>query len=151
MSSDPLRWGFCCAGRIASDFSLAMDNVLSNGHHKVAVAARDSSKAEEFAKSHNFGRSYGSYEELAEDSEVEIVYVSSLHPQHYELCRLFLENGKNVLCEKPLTMQLKHTEDLVALAREKKLFFMEGFWSRFFSVYESVKRHIENGDIGELW
>ena len=80
--------------------------------------------------------------------KVEIVYVSSLHPQHFELCKLYLEANKNVLCEKPLTMKLSHTEELVRLAREKGLFFMEGFWSRFFPVYQSVKKHVSNGDIG---
>jgi len=146
----PIRWGFCCASKIANDVSLAMDTVMANGHRKVAVAARNVKKAEEFSQEHKFEKFYGSYQQLADDSEVEIVYVSSLHPQHYELSKLFMEHGKHVLCEKPLTMKLEHTLDLIRIAKEKKVFFMEGFWSRFFPVYEAVKKHVDNGDIGEV-
>ncbi|XP_075251848.1 trans-1,2-dihydrobenzene-1,2-diol dehydrogenase-like [Convolutriloba macropyga] len=148
--SSPLRWGFCCAGKIANDFSLAMDNLPVPQHRKVAVAARDAEKAKEFSQAHKFEKSYGSYKQLAEDEDVEIVYVSSLHPQHFELAKMFLEHNKHVLCEKPLTMKLEETTELVRLAEEKRLFFMEGFWSRFFPAYQSVKKLVDQGAIGDV-
>lgn len=61
-----------------------------------------------------------------------------------------LNAGKHVLCEKPLTLNLKQTKDLINLARSKKLFLMEAVWSRCFPVYESLKNRIEDGDIGDV-
>ncbi len=150
----PIKWGFCCAGKIANDFSLAMDMVMysedgkTKQHEKVAVAARSSERAEEFAEKHGFRKSYGSYEDLANDSEVQIVYVSSVHPRHFELSKMYLNKNKHVLCEKPLTMSVKETGELVALAKEKKVFFMEGFWSRFFPAYQTAKKLVEDGKVG---
>ena len=65
-----------------------MDNLPVPQHRKVAVAARDAEKAKEFSQAHKFEKSYGSYKQLAEDEDVEIVYVSSLHPQHFELAKV---------------------------------------------------------------
>lgn len=74
-----------------------------------------------------------------------------MHPQHFEIAKLMLNHGKHVLCEKPLTMNLKQTTELINLAKEKKLFLMEGIWSRCFPIYEIVKKEIESGSIGEIY
>ena len=58
------------------------------------------------------------------------MYVGSIHPQHLSLGKLALENGKHVLCEKPLCMNVKETKELIAVAQEKKLFLMEVRMSR---------------------
>lgn len=62
-----------------------------------------------------------------------------------------LNHGKHVLCEKPLTMNLKQTTELINLAKEKKLFLMEGIWSRCFPIYEILKKEIESGSIGKIY
>lgn len=80
----------------------------------------------------------------------EVVYLGMLNPQHFDVAKLMLNNGKHVLCEKPLTMNLKQTKQLIDLAKEKKLFLMEGIWSRCFPVYEAVKKEIDSGSIGEV-
>lgn len=61
-----------------------------------------------------------------------------------------LDHGKHVLCEKPLTMNLKQATELINLAKSKKLFLMEGMWSRCFPAYEIVKKAIDTGSIGEI-
>ena len=104
----------------------------------VAVGARELKSAEEFASKFNIPKAYGSYDELVKDPEVEIVYVSVIHPYHKQGVSLALNNGKHVLCEKPFTVTSKETEELIKLAKEKDLFLMEAFWTRFFPGTQKV-------------
>lgn len=80
----------------------------------------------------------------------DIVYIGSLNPQHYEIAVLMLENGKHVLCEKPLTLNQKQTKKLVELARTKKLFLREAVWSRSFPVYKELAKQLNAGVIGDV-
>lgn len=73
----------------------------------------------------------------------DVVYIGTLHPQHFDIAKLMLNHGKHVLCEKPLTMNLKQTTELINLAKQKKLFLMEGIWSSScFPIYETLKKEI---------
>jgi len=125
MAASATRWGILGASRIAHDFLVAMKTLPENEHTVVAVASRSLERAAEFAGKHDIGKAYGSYEELARDENVEVVYVSTLHPTHAPLCKLALNHGKHVLCEKPMTMNLKDTKELFELAKAKGLFIME--------------------------
>jgi len=111
MAASATRWGILGASRIAHDFLVAMKTLPENEHTVVAVASRSLERAAEFAGKHDIGKAYGSYEELARDENVEVVYVSTLHPTHAPLCKLALNHGKHVLCEKPMTMNLKDTNE----------------------------------------
>ena len=75
---------------------------------------------------------------MVRDPEVEIVYVNVIHPFHKNGVSLALNHNKHILCEKPFTMNAKEAEELIQLAREKKCFLMEGFWTRFFPATEKV-------------
>ena len=150
MTSGIVRWGFCSAGKVANDFSLAMDSVLEGKHRKVAVAAQSIERVKKFAEDHHFEKFYGTYKELAEDEEIDVVYVSSLNTTHSELSKMFLEHGKHVVCEKPLTPSFDETKDLVDAAKNSNLFFMEAVWSRCFPVYDHVKKLCDEGTIGYL-
>lgn len=81
----------------------------------------------------------------------DIVFVSVLNLQHYDITKLMLENGKHVLCEKPMGMNYNQTKSLVDLAREKKLFLLEGMWSRFFPAYDALEQHISSGGLGDIY
>lgn len=81
---------------------------------------------------------------------LDIVYIGVIHPQHFEIAMLMLKHGKHVLCEKPLTLNLKQTTELINYARSKKLFLMEAVWSRCFPVYEAIKKEIASGGIGDV-
>jgi predicted dehydrogenase len=113
----------------------------------VAVAARDAGRAREFAEKWGYpdARAYGSYEELAGDDNVDVIYVATINPKHDEQVKLFLEAGKNVLCEKPLAMNLKETRRMVALAKLKGVFFMEAMWSRCLPAHRKLKEEIDAG------
>ncbi|GMF50872.1 unnamed protein product [Phytophthora fragariaefolia] len=95
-------------------------------------------------------RAYDSYEGLCSDPEVDVVYIGTLHPWHCEHAKLALNHGKHVLVEKPMAMNAKQSASLIALAREKKLFLMEGMWTRFFPSIRFVRRLLEDNEIGEV-
>src|SRR4051794_2726617 len=110
-------WGILSTGHIAS--VLARDlALLPEEANLVAVGSRSAEKAAAFAQEYGFQRSHGSYEELAADPDVDVVYIASPHHDHYPSAKLCLENGTSVLVEKPLTVTPEQSEALVALARE---------------------------------
>jgi len=145
-----LRWGIASAGKISNDYVYAVQTLPKTDHQIVAVAARSLSSAEDFAKSHGIPKAYEGYIKLAQDKDIDIVYVGSLNPQHFEISKLMLENGKHVLCEKPLTMNEKQTRKLVEIAKEKKLLLMEAIWSRSFPAYQELPKILKSGVIGEV-
>lgn len=79
-----------------------------------------------------------------------MVYIGVLHTDHLRLGKLVLDNGKHLLCEKPLCMNLKETKELVEYARKKKLFMMEAIWGRFFPAYYKLREELSKGTIGEV-
>lgn len=143
------RWGIASSGKISQDFVNAL-STYDSGHTVVAVAARSLDSAKEFAEKHNIPKAYGGYGDLANDPEVEVVYVGAINPAHLEICKLMLNSGKHVLCEKPLAMNVKETKELVELARSKKLFFMEALWTRFVPAYVKLREELAAKSIGDI-
>ncbi|XP_060778828.1 trans-1,2-dihydrobenzene-1,2-diol dehydrogenase-like [Neoarius graeffei] len=145
-----VRWGICSAGKISHDFTVALKTLPPEEHQVVAVAARDSKRAEEFAKKHCIPKAYGSYEDLAKDPEIDVVYVGTIQPYHHPVGILFLNAKKNVLCEKPLAMNLREVKELVSAARTNNVFLMEAVWTRFFPVSMEISRLLAQEAIGEV-
>lgn len=145
------RWGIAGAGKISHDFVSALTVLPELEHDVVAVAASELSRAQTFSETHKIKKAYGSYLKLAEDKDIDIVYVGTIHPMHFDIAKLMLNNGKHVLCEKPLTMNYKQTNELINLAKSKKLFLMEAIWSRCFPAYEVLQKEIQSGSIGEVY
>lgn len=115
-----------------------------------AVGSRSADAAAAFASLHGASRPHGSYAALANDPDVDIVYVATPHACHYANARLCLEAGKAVLCEKPFTLNAAQARDLVRLARERQLFLMEAMWTRFLPAMTEARRIIADGTIGEV-
>ena len=145
-----LRWGICSAAKISHDFIVALKTLPDTSHQVVAVGARSLESAQKLATTHSIPRSYGSYDELANDPEIDVVYIGTIHPTHLSSARKMLEAGKPVLCEKPLTMNADDTRTLIKLAREKNLFFMEGVWMRYFPAIVELRRLIREDAIGKV-
>ena len=128
---------------------------VSHIKHTVVAAASSSSKsrAEQFLKETGCpsdAKAYGSYEELAQDANVEIVYIATPHSHHYQNAMLCLEAGKNVLCEKAFTVNAAQAKKLAAKAKEKNLFLMEAVWTRYFPLSIYVRDVITSGRIGPV-
>ncbi|XP_029138047.2 trans-1,2-dihydrobenzene-1,2-diol dehydrogenase-like, partial [Labrus bergylta] len=111
----------------------------------VAVAARKLEDAQEFAKKHSIPKVYGSYEELARDPDVDVVYIGVIHPCHLKTCLLYTNAKKNVLCEKPLAMNTKEVKEILASAKLNDVFFMEAVWTRFFPASVEIRRLLAQG------
>ncbi|XP_059051000.1 trans-1,2-dihydrobenzene-1,2-diol dehydrogenase-like isoform X2 [Achroia grisella] len=146
-----LKWGIAGVGMIAHDFITALGTLPAHQHKVVAIAGKDLERADRLASLHKIATIYEGYEALARDDSIDIVFVSVLNLQHYEISKLMLENNKHVLCEKPMGMTYKQVKSLVDLAREKKLFLLEGMWSRFFPAYDALDRHISSGGLGDIY
>nr|KAF6268593.1 dihydrodiol dehydrogenase [Myotis myotis] len=145
-----LRWGIVSAGLICSDFTTVLRALPRSEHQVVAVAARDLSRAKEFARKHDIPKAYGSYEELAKDPDVEVAYVGTQHPQHKAAVLLCLAAGKAVLCEKPMGVNAAEVREMVAEARARGLFLMEAIWTRFFPAVEALRATLAQGTLGDL-
>lgn len=117
---------------------------------KYAVASRSLEKAQAFAKQWGFAKAYGSYEELVQDPEVELIYVATPHSHHYECGKLCLENGKPALIEKAFCVNAKQARELIALSKEKGVFLCEAFWPRFMPSRRMVEEVLEQGTIGQV-
>ncbi|NWW59749.1 DHDH dehydrogenase, partial [Ifrita kowaldi] len=113
-----------------------------------AVAARDLGRAQDFARRFGIPRAYGSYEELAEDPDLDVVYVGVVNPAHLPTGLLFLRWGRAVLMEKPMGLRACEVAQLVGTARERGVFLMEGFWTRFFPAWRRLRALIAEGALG---
>ena len=116
----------------------------------LAVGSRSKERATQFASKYGIERAYGSYEELVADKDIDVIYVASPHPAHMENSLLCLNAGKAVLCEKAFTMNALQAEQVIATARQKKLFLMEAMWTRFLPVTVKVREWLSQGVIGEV-
>ncbi|XP_036400183.1 trans-1,2-dihydrobenzene-1,2-diol dehydrogenase [Megalops cyprinoides] len=143
------RWGICTVGKISNDFTVALKTLPPEEHQVVAVAARDLQRAQNFAKKHGIPRAYGSYEELANDPDIDVVYVGTIHPRHLPVSVMFMNAKKNVLCEKPFAMNSREVQKLIASARENSVFLMEAVWSRFFPASREISRLLAQKEVGE--
>lgn len=135
-------------GTIASKFATAlnsMDHIELEG-----VASRDLGRAQDFAKRFHFHKAYGSYEELAEDPSIDVIYIATPHPEHKGNARLCIKNKKSVLCEKPFTLNKEESQYLIALAKEHEVFLMEAMWTKFLPVTAMVKQWIDEKKIGKV-
>ena len=142
-----LRWGILGAGNISRQWVLSLRGCT--GAHIQAVGARELAKAEEFAQRLGIQKAYGSYGELVNDEEVDIVYVGTITRLHKEHTLLALNAGKHVLCEKPLATSLADAEEMYAAAKANKVMLQDAMWTRFFPAVEHAKTAITRGDIGE--
>jgi predicted dehydrogenase len=146
MTDKPLRWGIMGTGGIAKSF--AKDLELTGSGVVAAVGSRTAEGAGAFAEQRGIPARHGSYEALANDPDVDIVYVATPHPLHHGNARLALEAGKPVLVEKPFTMNAEEARDLVGLARDKNLFLMEAMWTRFLPHVRHIRELLPSlGDV----
>jgi dihydrodiol dehydrogenase / D-xylose 1-dehydrogenase (NADP) len=171
------RWGILGTGRIAQDFVTALHRTSTRGE-VVAVASRHLESSKEFSQKYGIPKSYGSYEELLNDPEVDAIYIAALQHVHAELAVKALKKKKPVLCEKPLAINqctpFHHTPPFPSLflfcyisdsffffstvevdlvlrtAQEEKVFLMEAHWMSFFPLIKRTNTLISSGVLGEI-
>ena len=144
--TDKIRWGILGCGRIAAKFADALRCVEEA--ELVAVGSRTLDNARAFGAACHARRCYGSYQELAEDSELDIIYVATPHSFHAENTLLCLSAGRGVLCEKPLAVNAVQGRAMIDCARTHRRFLMEAMWTRFLPLLEKVQELLAENAIG---
>ena len=141
-----LRVGILGAGGIAQKMAATLNGMESA--QAWAIAARDGERARKFAQEWGFEKSYGSYEALLADPDVDLVYIATPHSHHYRCVKMSLEAGKHVLCEKSFTVNARQAEDLFELAKQKNLLLTEAIWTRYMPSRKMIDDLIAGGAIG---
>jgi predicted dehydrogenase len=143
-----VRWGVMATGGIAHAF--ATDLAQLPDASLVAVGSRTRESADAFAEEFGIAHRHASYAALAEDPDVDAVYVSPPHPFHRDATLLALRAGKAVLCEKPFAMDLRSSRDMVDEARSSGTLLVEAMWTRFLPTMVRVREILAAGTLGEL-
>jgi len=144
----PVRWGIMAPGKIANKF--ASDLNLFRKNALVSVASTNLERAQSFANKFGIPSWYGSYMEMLEKENLDVVYIASPHSFHFEQAKSCLEMGVSVLCEKPITINAAQLQLLITLASQKGLFFIEALWSLFLPTFKDIFNLIKEGEIGRV-
>ncbi|MEN8193358.1 MAG: Gfo/Idh/MocA family oxidoreductase [Bacteroidota bacterium] len=143
-----IKWGIISTGSISNSFAEAL-KILPDAE-LAAVASRTQEKADEFAHKHDIPKAYATYQELADDPEIDVVYIGTPHTFHLENSVMCMTKGKSVLCEKALTINAAEAREMVRVAREENVFLMEAMIPRQVPLLRKVLQWIKDGRIGEV-
>ena len=146
--AEKIRWGIVSTGHISGRFAEALKK-LPDAELR-AVASRSAGPAKKFASEHGVLKAYGSYSALAEDPEVDVVYIGTPHSFHLENSLMYMRAGKSVLCEKALTINAREAEEMIRVAREENVFLMEAMITRHVPLVKKIQQWIRDGKIGEV-
>jgi predicted dehydrogenase len=142
------NWAILGCGKIARKFS--SDLKLIPAARLYAAASRDLQRAQDFATEMGFEKAYGSYEEMVDDPEVDIVYIATPHSHHREHAMLCLNHKKAVLCEKAFAINRQEAGEMVQCAQSNQTFLMEAFWTMFQPSFRKAMEILQSGELGEL-
>lgn len=141
-----MKVGIIGAGKIAAIMADTISRM--RGAEMYAVASRNMDKAMEFASIHHVTRPFGSYEDMLSDPAVELVYIATPHPFHFEHAKMCIDAGKPVLVEKPFCVNAKEAEELLSYAKKKGVFITEAMWVRYMPMTGTIKKLLKDGVIG---
>ncbi len=148
MKKETFKWAIIGPGRIAERFAGGLSAL--DDAELYAVASRDESRAINFANKFGAKKTFNSYQALLEDNDIDGVYIATPHRFHYEQAKLCLEAKKPVLCEKPLTVNAKQTQELIELSKNNNTFLMEALWTRYLPIYQVIRDWIDSDEIGDI-
>jgi predicted dehydrogenase len=148
LMTEKIRWGIVSTGWMAQKFAEGL--VALPEAEIVAVSSRTKESADKFAIQFQIPRRYTGIEEIANDKDVDIIYIATPHPMHKNETIICLNAGKAVLCEKPFAVNSKEVKEMIACAKKNKLFLMEAMWTYFFPAIIKMQELIAEGAIGEI-
>lgn len=143
-----IRWGIIGTGHISGKFAEAL--AILPEAELTAIASRDLKTATTFAAKYNVGKAYATYEELADDPEIDVIYIGTPHSFHLENSVMCMQKGKAVLCEKAFAINAAEAREMVRVARENNVFLMEAMITRHVPLIKTVLEWIRDGRIGEV-
>ncbi len=143
-----IKWGIIGTGHISGKFATAL--AILPEAELAAIASRDLKTATTFAAKYNVPKAYATYQELADDPEIDVVYIGTPHSFHLENSVMCMQKGKAVLCEKAFAINAAEAREMVRVARENKVFLMEAMITRHVPLIKKVLEWIRDGRIGEV-
>ncbi len=143
-----MKIGILGCGNIAS--TLAYTMMKTEGIEPAACASRDKAKADEFASRFGIARAYGSYDELYQDDDIDLIYIATPHSHHKEQMLAAIDHGKAVLSEKAFCVNEAEAAEVFGKAREKGVFAAEAIWTRYMPSRKIISGIIESGRIGRV-
>ncbi|TDT14908.1 putative dehydrogenase [Ilumatobacter fluminis] len=144
----PKRWAILGAGGISERFAGCLARV--DDAQLLAVGSRRPESVAQFATRVGAIKAYGSYDELVDDDDIDIVYVGNDHVDHVPTALLCVERGRHLLVEKPLGVRRDDAERLFTAARDAGTFVMEAMWTRFLPALQAARRVARSGQLGRL-
>jgi xylose dehydrogenase (NAD/NADP) len=144
----PLRWGLMGTARINRSLIPALRT--SSRNELAAVASRDAAKAAAYAREWGIPRTFGRYEDMLADGDIDVVYNPLPNSLHAEWTIRAARAGKHVLCEKPLAISVEEVDAITQAAREGKVVVAEGLMYRHQTLTREVRAMVERGTLGEL-
>ncbi len=146
--AERIRWGILGTGSISTKFAIGLQTV--SDAELLAVGSRSQTAADTFADKFNIERRNSTYEALAQDPDIDVIYIGTPHSFHKENTLLCLTHGKAVLCEKPFAINATEAELMIQTAREKGVFLMEAMWTRYLPVMQRLRKLLADGVIGDV-
>jgi predicted dehydrogenase len=144
---ETINWVVVGTGGISNKFVLGLKD--AEGARVRGVVSRSKEAAEKFAAQYGIEKSWDNYEAMLNDRHTDVVYIGVPHTFHKELGIKACRAGKAVLCEKPAAINSGELSEMIAAAREYKVFFMEALWSRFVPPVRKAREWLAQGRIGE--
>ncbi len=141
------NWATLGCGVIANELALAMEK---RGQKLYSVANRTKSKAVAFAEKYGIKKVYDSIDEVFDDPNVDIIYISTPHNTHIEYMKKALSSGKHILCEKSITLNSDELAEAVDIAEKNHLILAEAMTIYHMPLYKTLKKRIDSGDFGRL-
>lgn len=145
---ETVRWGIIGAGWIAD--VMATDFRFVRNSELAAIGSRNLEKAQQLAAKHRVPKAYGSYAELLDDPDIDVVYIATPHPHHRDIALAAIARGKAVLVEKSFTATHEGAVEVVRAARDKGVFCMEAMWTRFLPAIAAAREVVAWGRIGDV-
>lgn len=146
-----VKIGIVGAGTIAgviADTVNKMNEAIDDTVVLGAIASRSLDKAKAFAEKYKVPKAFGSYQEMFESDDIDLVYVATPHSQHYENAMAALKAGKHVIVEKAFTSNAEQAKDLIKFAEEKQLLITEAIWTRYQPMRTIIRDTVESGIVG---
>lgn len=148
MDAPPLRWGVLGPGWIAERFVEALQR--HTRQEVVAVGSRSLERSQAFADRFGIATAVGSYADVLDVADVDIVYVATPHPGHADLAIAAMQAGKHVLVEKPMATTAADAQRIVDAAAATGRYCCEALWTMFQPKWDVLRQLVEDGSLGRI-
>ncbi len=145
-----IKWGIIGLGNMGQKFARAI--METNNSNLAGIASKDINKIKNFTSKHNFKDlvTYNNYDEIIKDKNITAIYIATLNNTHFELIKKCSENNKNILCEKPFTLNYDEGREVYDYIIKNRVIFYEGFAYRSHPQTKIIQDIIQRNELGEI-